>query len=593
MLLSDISYYSSFSDTDLSVEYGKKCIEAANKTGDSLLIAEGYNTLAIALIARSDYRGALENNEKALRIRLRHGDPYSLLSSYSKMGNCLYELGKNDDALSYYLKSLKIAEDEGLTRHIGLINNNIAQIFMDQKDHKKARKYYLSSIEIAQTSEDTLGLTKAVINLGISYMREGEFEPADSLFQTAFSLIEGKDFLDVEAGLLINFGVLYKDWGKPEKSIPYYKKAMNIYLKTGEAHGLSIVYSNLGNSFLEHGVYDSALAYYKKGIELAKATNSLTRLKFAYESISNYYRITRDYRTAFAYDSLSDALRDSVFNIENSRIIEELNTQYETEKKEKQLAEQKAALAEQELKVQRQNVQLTAAAGGIFILFLAATFIYRNQKNKQEKLRQQVALERAESINKIQDEKLRISRDLHDNIGSQLTFVVSALDNLNYVPDEAKRKEKLSQLGDFTKDTISQLRETIWALKSENITVEQLASKLAEFIAQAKTTYPEINFAIEKTPSDKELNANQAVNVYRTLQEALHNAIKYSNAKNISLRCSESELTVEDDGIGFDRGTVTEGNGLSNMEARMKEVGFKAVISSKEGSGTKVSVLLS
>ena len=263
-------------------------------------------------------------------------------------------------------------------------------------------------------------------------------------------------------------------------------------------------------------------------------------------------------------------------------------------KKEKQLAEQKIELATNEAKIQRRNVQLLSLVGGVLILFLVGGFIYKILKDKQNKLQQQVALEQAETLNKVQNEKLRISRDLHDNIGSQLTFVISSLDNMNYIKDEEKRKEKLTQLGGFTKDTMNQLRETIWAIKSESINLNQLVAKVGEFLDKAKIACPNIDFKIEeKFSSGFEFNSNQAINVYRTIQEAVNNAIKYSNSTSIKFVVENDKLSIIDDGVGFDIETTKASNGLINMKARMNEVGFSTEISSELGKGTNISITLS
>ena len=592
-LLSDISYYTSFNDTEMSELYARKCLAAAREFGDSLLIAEGYNALAIAQFAKSDYRNALESNNAALEIRLNYGDGYSLLSSYSKVGNCHHELGNLDEAALFYMKSLEIAEQNDLLQHQGLLANNIAEIFKLQNNNIKAREYYNKAISIAKQTNDTLGLSKALTNLGIAEKNAGNFGKADSMYSQALQLIDGKNFLDLKAGLFINFGALYKEWEQPEKSIAYYRAAEKIYDGTGELHGLTIVTANLGNSFLEAGLYDSALVYFEKAVDLSEATNSLTRRESALQSLANYYQVTGNYKQAFHYDSMADALRDSIFNFEKMRIIEELNTQYETEKKEKLLAEQKVTLANQKLRVHQRNVQLAGSFAGLFVVVVLSLFIYRNQKNKQQKLKQQVALEKAETTNKIQQEKLRISRDLHDNIGSQLTFVISSLDNLNYISEEEKRNAKLRQLALLTKETMTQLRETIWALNSETITVGRLSSRIAGFINQVKNTFSEINFRTETSPSEKKLEASQAINIYRTMQEALNNAIKHSGCRNITFESDENGMCISDDGNGFDVQTVEKGNGLLNMTERIKETGFNLEIKSEPEHGATVKVYYS
>lgn len=592
LLLSDISYYTTFTNTKKAIQYANQCLEEAIITGDSLLIAEGYNILAIAFYSNSNYEKALELNKRALQIRLKHGDDYSLLSSYSKIGNCLQDIGKYDEALQYYLKSLKICEKNSYKQQIGLITNNIAEIFRFLKQNNKALEYYNKSIKIAKELNDTLGLSKALMNLGIFYMQEKKYENADSIYNKTQELIKNKNLRDVEAGLYINYGVLYKEMNYPEKSIDYYKKAKKIYIQTGEKHGLAIVYSNLGNSYLENQILDSALIYYKKGIKLANATNSLSRLQYAHSSMSNYYRVAGNYKKAYYHDSLADALQDSIYNIEKSRIIEEMNTKYETEKKEKMLAEQKTALANQKLKVQQKNIQFLSALGLLLILITLSGFIYKYQKVKQQKLQQQIALEKANALNKMQEEKLRISRDLHDNIGSQLTFITSSLDNLNYIKSNDEQELRVNNLVSFTKNTMNQLRETIWALNTETISLEQLNARIAEFLNQAKMAIPNMHFILESENNNIEFDANQAIQIYRSVQEAINNAIKHAHAEEVIIITNRYAITIEDNGCGFDPQHIVNGNGLANMKQRVEEAGFHFSISSTYTKGTKITIAL-
>ncbi|MFC0876734.1 tetratricopeptide repeat protein [Saccharicrinis sp. FJH2] len=590
MLLSDISYYSGFYDTKLSLEYAQRCLDAAESFGDSLIIAEAYNALAIAYYATSNYETSLEYNQKALKIRLNHGNEYSLVSSYSKIGNCLYDLGKMDEAIPYYLKAMEITERNNLLQQTGMIANNIADIFRSLGQAEKAEQYFLQAISIAKEMKDTLGLAKANVNYGIFNRELGNYTLSDSLYNASLTMIKDKNYLDLEAGIYINYGVMYKDLGNLSKSIEYYTRAKNIYLKTGEKHGLAIVYSNLGNSYLQQNKKNLAYQYYIDGLQLAEETNSLSRKKFAHESLSNYYRATGNYRMAYMEDSISDVLNDSIYSIEKSRIIEEMNTKYETQKKERQIAEQKIVLADQKLKVQKKNTQLIGSFGLVAIIILSSGFIYSHQKNKQRQLVQQVELEKTNTINRIQEEKLRISRDLHDNIGSQLTFMISTLDNMKYLKTEERRSQKLKDLGHFTKNTMTQLRETIWAMNSGEVNMDQLCSRVAEFINQAKMAQPLIHFDLKTKPSQKIFSANETIQIFRTVQEAINNAVKHSSAETITVSVDANCICIEDDGNGFNAKTVTEGNGLSNMEQRISDIGFIYSIETQKAKGTKITI---
>ncbi|HCY83071.1 MAG TPA: two-component sensor histidine kinase, partial [Xanthomarina gelatinilytica] len=96
------------------------------------------------------------------------------------------------------------------------------------------------------------------------------------------------------------------------------------------------------------------------------------------------------------------------------------------------------------------------------------------------------ALIKIETQNKLQDQRLRISRDLHDNIGAQLTFIISSLDNLKYgfkLPDNLN--DKLKYISEFTSSTIYELRDTIWAMNKSEISFEDLQSRISNFIEKA------------------------------------------------------------------------------------------------------------
>jgi signal transduction histidine kinase len=227
--------------------------------------------------------------------------------------------------------------------------------------------------------------------------------------------------------------------------------------------------------------------------------------------------------------------------------------------------------------------------GSLIIAAGIGYWAFQRQRIKQAKLKQQVLLEKINSANQLKDEKLRISRDLHDNIGSQLSFVISSLDNLNYMNDETQRREKLNLLASFTKSTLTELRETIWTIQSQEVTVSELGAKVAQFIQQAKTTFPDIEFELEIDSSDRKLSANETVNSFRIIQEALNNAVKYGNPKLIRTHVSSALIFVKDNGCGFDLNQLKKGNGLANMYSRAKEIDSELVIESNE-SGSSIQL---
>ena len=231
--------------------------------------------------------------------------------------------------------------------------------------------------------------------------------------------------------------------------------------------------------------------------------------------------------------------------------------------------------------------------------------IYRQQRLKNRQQLQQhellTAIDKIETQNKLQQQRLTISRDLHDNIGSQLTFVISSIDNLRYVfkIQDPILEDKLIAIGNFTRETIIELRDTIWAMNHSEISLDDLRGRICNFIEKAKKARGDINFDFiaDENLQKFSFSAVSGMNVYRSIQEALNNAIKYSGAKNISVKIvnciNEVKIMVNDDGFGFDLKTVNQGNGLRNIESRINSIGGSSSVETSKGNGSKITMIVS
>lgn len=236
------------------------------------------------------------------------------------------------------------------------------------------------------------------------------------------------------------------------------------------------------------------------------------------------------------------------------------------------------------------------------MLSLLGYLFYNQQRLKNRQLKKENelkdALLRIETQNRLQEQRLRISRDLHDNIGAQLTFIISSLDNLKYGFKLPKKlSEKLKNISEFTTTTIYELRDTIWAMNKSEITIEDLQLRISNFIEKANIAASQIKFQFNSNISNVEhfkLTSLQGMNVYRIIQEAINNAIKYSEAKHITIdfNYSDEQLKIQviDDGKGFDIKTTQMNNGIYNMKKRAQEINGELVLLSQIDKGTTVVI---
>jgi signal transduction histidine kinase len=234
-------------------------------------------------------------------------------------------------------------------------------------------------------------------------------------------------------------------------------------------------------------------------------------------------------------------------------------------------------------------------------LGLIGFLFYNQQKLKNRQLQKENELKDAlikiETQNRLQEQRLRISRDLHDNIGAQLTFIISSIDNLKYGFDieDKKLTNKLETISEFTTATIYELRDTIWAMNKTEISLEDLQSRISNFIDKAGLASDGIDFNFKSNTSeigDLKFSSVEGMNIYRIIQESINNALKYSEAKHIGVHFSSEVNTlvfkILDDGKGFDIQNTQMGNGINNMKKRAHDIAAYINVSSKIDKGTQV-----
>ena len=394
-----------------------------------------------------------------------------------------------------------------------------------------------------------------------------------------------------------NIAELYLDLKEYKIANKLFNQSLNIRIKLDDKYGIAENYSCLGDLFLAEKKYKDAISNYEKSIEVSEKYGFKTLLLHSYQMISECYEVSNNAPMALKSYKKHIFYKDSILNTETNEKIAELEVKYDTNEKEKLIIKK-----ENEVKNSRNKLIFVS----ILALFISIVgyLIYRQQKFKNKQQEQEFQLKNAitkiETQNKLQKQRLTISRDLHDNIGAQLTFIISSIDNIKYAfpIKDLKLNQKLGTISEFTKATILELRDTIWAMNSNEITFEDLHSRILNFMEKAQQLQENINFKFIIHPNLEAIKLSSVVgmNLYRTIQEAVNNAIKHALAKNISIEINSDNqfitILIADDGIGFDQEFIIKGNGLLNMEKRIEEIGGSIRFGKNENGGTQIDIQL-
>lgn len=211
----------------------------------------------------------------------------------------------------------------------------------------------------------------------------------------------------------------------------------------------------------------------------------------------------------------------------------------------------------------------------------------RKLKRKLEELKKQAQLDK---------ERQRISREMHDDIGAGLTQIV-LMSEFARNKNAAGTDKELEDIATTSRKLVSNMGEIIWSLNPENKTLDQLYTYMREQLNK-QLEYSGIDNTIElpENASNILLSNEQRRNILLVTKELVNNAIKYSEAKNISINSTfkkgEVNFTVQDDGIGFDVSKLYSGNGLKNIKSRIQELGGKLHINSVPGKGSSFTYFI-
>ncbi len=564
-----ILYFHLSNYNEASVEF-EKVLELAMVEDNKEDISRCYNNIALCQSYLGNYEGALEMHIQSANLAEEIQDPLGLAKSYNNMGLIYFDLENYDKAEEYLLRSLKIKKDQGAD--VGVVGsylnlgNNARKLGAELKDTaqlEKAKQYYLSALELGEKTNYQKGVNISYVNLAL-----------------------------VETTL-----------GNYDKGVEYGKLAVRLNKELNDVSSLMTATINLADAYRLKKQFQLAEKEIEKGMALAVQARNKYNEKEALLILSKIKSDNGDFKNGLEYYEKYVALEDSISSTEIKNRVNELETKYKVVENERYLAETRANLAESELKVKQRNNLIYGSLGLALLLGLLGYLVYNQQKLKNRQLKKEgelrAALAQIETQNKLQEQRLRISRDLHDNIGSQLTFVTSSVDNLKFglKEENAGITRKLTRISEFTTQTIYELRDTIWAMNKSEITNEDLQTRIANFIEKAGVARDEIDFSFtvsEEISPNHTFTSVQGMNVYRIIQEAVNNALKYARASRIEVKFGAEDsgyiIQIIDDGMGFNPDEIEPGSGLHNIKKRAKDLGGRAEITSEKEKGTHIAI---
>jgi two-component sensor histidine kinase len=524
---------------------------------------------------------------KALHGYKTINDQRGQATTYFKIGWVHKRKGEIEQALKVDLEALKLMEALDDTSGIAGAYSRISEDLNKQGRHNEALEYALKTIDISKKNQLNTELAYAYTSAGDTYMAMGNYQESFNYYDESVILVKTLDFSTYD---LINFSNnranALKRMGKLEEAKKEYESTLAEAKKMNYENGIYVITANLGEINLLLGNYEDALKYQLLTVNLQETNGDVSNLTENYDHVSSIYEKLGNYPKALEYQKKARVMRDSTAAIESDKVMSNLLTQYETEKKEETIKTQEAKISQQ----QKTQILYIAIAAILTFSLIGMFSSMRNIRKKREKL--QVLNLELETKNK-QNELLL--REIHHRVKNNLELVKSLISLQSAQLEDSATKDAMIASQNRVQ-SMGIIHQKLY--QGENlgsIEMKDYFINLSEGILD--TFNQEDQVKIECAMDQLELDVDTAVPIGLIVNELLTNALKYAFPENkkgniqISLlkdRPDVLTLKVVDNGIGKTQGIAPKGTGFGSQLIKLLTLQLNGEMLEENTNGTSV-----
>lgn len=601
LVLKDIGMKFRSIDYDSAWYYTKWAHSEAVKQQNEYLKARMLVSFGILENGKGNTTQALTYYQEALPAIQSSQDHFAIGALYTNISNAYEKTGEVDKSVAYQLDALKEFEASQDSIWIAGSFNNLGSRYQAINEWELSKEYFHKALTIYEHLGHSYYVALTYNNLASAYLH---FKDYLKVIEYAEKSYEGFSALGVQfesASPLYNLGYGYQGLVELDKAKKYFERALEIQKEKGDWYVVVHLKNDIAKTLKQQGRFIEAETMATEAYNEALQHKLISAEVDILRTLSSISESTGKYKIAYGYLKKYGVLLDSLEGSERAKEVLNLKEKYESEQKENEILRQQNELVQNELSIKKRNNMLIGSGGLVALLLILGFVLFREQKLKTRNMAREAALEKAMAEARAQDnlkeQRIRIARDLHDNIGSQLTYLTSITDSAKRGIDKGEvfLMEKLTQMKQFSLVTISELRDTIWAMNKDEISVGDIKERTQQLAATIHdATDGKIQVRAIGESGEKVLNAFVGMNLFRIIQESVNNAVKHADSAIIDVRFAERddqvEIVVEDFGKGFDTQSTSQGNGLQIMKSRAERAGIKFNQTSISGKGTKIEL---
>jgi signal transduction histidine kinase len=583
-------------------------ISIAKKAGDKYSIAKTLGTKGKLYRQEGKFENSLETLIQAYDLAKEIDEKEIVMIVSNNLGVTCRRLAEDSEALGYHLEALQLAEELADPRNIVVASNGIGIIYTYQGNYDEALPYYYKALELEQKRKNYIGIAINYNSIAWVYELKEDYEIAIEFYKKS---LDANIKNENEKGIVIcysDLGKVYHKIGEYELSLEYYKKTLSVNEKLGDKRYIARSHIYIGETYRDQGDYLQSIIHLEKGLAYAQQINTKRLLMQVYEQLSLTYEKTNQGNKALMNYKFFNIYKDSVFNEEKSNQLIEIQTRYETNKKEQENALLKNKNSLNESQIQRQRVVVFSIISILFLISFLVLVLLNNRRkqkkailllgkqndeiHKQKEEIQSQALDLKKAVNTKNRFFSIIAHDLLSPFNTLIGISNLLKSNLNELSAKEINEyaEMIHQRSNETHELLVNLLE--WSLsQTHGIEYEPREIKIKQLIKEKinllKGQAKEKSITLEFVEGDEVLvfaDENMLTTVIRNL---VSNAIKFTEMGNVTISYTQESkicrVIIEDTGVG-----IPEQN-LRNLFEIDKPVSTKGTAGEK---GTGIGLIL-
>ncbi len=382
-LYGDISWEFMSSDINQSLLYAEKELELAVKINSEKDVAQAESDIGSIYNRKGDFSSALMHYNKALVIRQKLKQPIKIAGIYTNIATVLMRQNKQKESLEINFKTLKIFEELKDENKQALVLGNIGNLYFNLKQNKEATVFFIKALALAKKTNNKTCEANVCVNIADVKYEAKDYSSAEYYFRQALVIYNQTNDLFSSAAVYNNLGNLCAIKNDSKNALLNYDLSLKNRILLEDSFGIAQSHLQIGEFYGNQYQFAEAIGHFKIAEKIYLKENALMKLESTYKSLAKSYENKGNTTDAIKYYKLYSEVKDSIYVKELSNQLVEMNTKYETDKKEQQnvILSTQNKLSNETIKEQKIVTYFIITA--LLLLAGLAFFIYKGLKNQR------------------------------------------------------------------------------------------------------------------------------------------------------------------------------------------------------------------